>query len=73
LDAVLIMAQSQPSILDRLVQIDSDIDSSHRRKLRKINTRFPDLPDKLVLLGSDGRVQRVPKEAETKVKEELKY
>ena len=71
--AALIMAQSEPSIRDRLDQIDSDIDSSHRRKLRKINTRFPDLPDKLVLVGSDGRVQRMPKEAETKVKEELKY
>jgi hypothetical protein len=71
--AALIMAQSEPSIRDKLDQIDSDIDSSHRRKLRKINTRFPDLPDKLVLVGSDGRVQRMPKKAETKVKEELKY
>jgi hypothetical protein len=26
-----------------------------------------------VLVGSDGRVQRMPKKAETKVKEELKY
>jgi hypothetical protein len=67
------MAQSEPSIRDQLDQIDSDIDSSHRRKLRKINTRFPDLPDKLVLVGSDGRVQRMPKKTETKVQEELKY
>ena len=58
------MAQSEPSIRDKLDQIDSDIDSSHRRKLWKINTRFPDLPDKLVLVGSEGRVQRMPKEAE---------
>ena len=71
--AALIMAQSELSIRDRLDQIDSDIDSSHRRKLRKINTRFPALPDKLVLVGSDGKVQRMPREAETKVKEELKY
>jgi hypothetical protein len=68
------MAQAGPSIRDRLDQIDSDADSSHRRKLRKINEKFIDLPEKLVL-GSDGRVQRVPrvpKEAETKVKEEIK-
>ena len=69
--AALIMTQAEPSIRDKLDQVDSDIDSSHRRKLRKINTRFPDVSDKLVL-GSDGRVQRVPKEAETEVKEEIK-
>ena len=63
------MAPAGPSIRDRLDQIDSDADSSHRRKLRKINEKFIDLPDKLVL-GSDSRVQTVPKEA--KVKEENK-
>ena len=62
------MAQAGPSIRDKLDQIDSDADSSHRRKLRKLNEKFNDLPDKLVL-GSDGKVQRAPKEAETKVKE----
>ena len=61
----------QSIIRDKLDQIDSDTDSSHRRKLRKINKKFIDLPDKLVL-GSDGSVQRAPKEAETKVKEEDK-
>jgi hypothetical protein len=66
--AELIMAQAEPSIRDRLNQIDSEIDSSLRRKLRKINTKFPDVSDGLVL-GSDGRVRRVPKAAETKVKE----
>jgi hypothetical protein len=65
----LIMAQKEVSIRDRLAQIDSDLDSSQRRKLRKINNKFIDLPNKLVL-GSDGRVQTVPKEA--KVKEENK-
>jgi hypothetical protein len=65
------MAQAEPSIRDRLDQIDSDIDSSLRRKLRKINTRFPDVSDGLVL-GSDGRVRKVPKAADTKVKEEIK-
>ncbi len=59
----------QSIIRDKLDQIDSDTDSSHRRKLRKINNKFIDLPNKLVL-GSDGRVQTVPKEA--KVKEENK-
>jgi hypothetical protein len=70
------MAQAKVSIHDRLAELDSRLDSEHRRKLRKINLRFADfdLPDKLVL-GSDGRVHRVPrvpKEAETKVKEEIK-
>jgi hypothetical protein len=68
------MAQAKVSIHDRLAELDSRLDSEHRRKLRKINLRFTDLPEKLVL-GSDGRVQRVPrvpKEAETKVKEEIK-
>ena len=65
------MAQSEPRIRDKLDQIDSDIDSSHRRRSWKISTRVPELPDELVLVGSDGRVQRMPKEAETKVKGEL--
>ena len=68
------MAQAKVSIHDRLAELDSRLDSEHRRKLRKLNLRFTDLPEKLVL-GSDGRVQRVPrvpKEAETKVKEEIK-
>jgi hypothetical protein len=68
------MAQAKVSIHDRLAELESRLDSEHRRKLRKLNLRFTDLPEKLVL-GSDGRVQRVPrvpKEAETKVKEEIK-
>ena len=68
------MAQAKVSIHDRLAELESRRDSEHRRKLRKLNLRFTDLPEKLVL-GSDGRVQRVPrvpKEAETKVNEEIK-
>ena len=68
------MAQAKVSIHDRLAELDSRLDSEQRRKLRKINLRFTDLPEKL-MLGSDGREQRVPrvpKEAETKVKEEIK-
>jgi hypothetical protein len=65
------MAQAEVSIHDRLAELDSRLDSEHRRKLRKINQKFIDVPERLVL-GSDGRVQRVPKEAETKVKEEIK-
>jgi hypothetical protein len=66
------MAQAGPSILDRLAQGDADIDNSLRRKLRKINAKFPDVPDKLIVGNSDGRVHKVPKEAETKVKAEIK-
>jgi hypothetical protein len=65
------MAQARPSIQDRLDEGDADIDSSLRRKLRKINAKFFDVPDKLIV-GSEGRVRRAPKEAETKVKEEIK-
>jgi hypothetical protein len=64
------MAQAEVSIHDRLAELDSRLDSEHRRKLRKINTKYSDLPFKLVL-GSDGRVQTVSNEI-FKIKEEVK-
>jgi hypothetical protein len=48
------------SIRDRLNQIESDLDSGLRRKVRKLNALFPDLPDILVVSAA-GKIQRAPK------------
>ena len=48
------------SIRDRLKQMESDLDGGLRRKVRKLNSHFSDLPDILVVSAA-GKIQRAPK------------
>jgi hypothetical protein len=57
---VAVLAQAMLSIRDRLNQIESDFDGGLRRKVRKINAHFSDLPDILVVSAA-GKIQRAPK------------
>jgi hypothetical protein len=66
---VAVSDQAMASIRARLNQIESEIDSGLRRKVRKLNARFSDLPDILVLSGG-GKIQRAPK-CQEHIKEEM--
>ena len=57
------------SIWDRLNQIESDFDGGLRRKVRKLNAHFSDLPDILVVSAA-GKIQRAPK-CKEHIKEEV--
>jgi hypothetical protein len=66
---VAILDQAMLSIRDRLNKIESDIDGGLRRKVRKLNAHFSDLPDILVV-STAGKIQRAPK-CQEHIKEEV--
>jgi hypothetical protein len=66
---VAVFDQAMLSIRERLNKMESDLDGGLRRKVRKLNAHFSDLPDILVVSAA-GKIQRAPK-CQEHIKEEV--